>query len=186
MQPVLVALLSPAVLRERIAPSTWTALALGVCGAFVIVGPGVGTGAVPVVGVLLGLTSALASAFAQMWVRKATASDPPERVVFHFAALVSVLSAGAGLAGLGHVPELPLRTWVMLSLGMAGLGTLGQVLMTHAYSQGRAAPVSVVAYVGIVLSLGADFLVFGVAPGLVAAAGALLVLGAGVALVRGR
>jgi drug/metabolite transporter (DMT)-like permease len=67
---------------------------------------------------------------------------------------------------------------------MGGLGTLGQVLMTRAFSLGEAATVSMVHYAGIALSVLADFVLFDVTPAFTALIGATFIVGAGVVLVR--
>lgn len=184
LQPVFVALTAPAVLGERIRPSTWLALGLSVTGALSVVVPEVEAHAVPLVPVLLGVSSALASAFAQMWVRKATASDPAERVVFHFAAFVSVIALVGGALRGRMLPDPFDGTTALQIAGMAGFGTSGQVLMTRAYTFGEATPVAMVAYSGLVLSLMADLVVFQLAPGTWALVGVVLMLAAGAVLVR--
>jgi drug/metabolite transporter (DMT)-like permease len=189
MQPVFVALLAPLLLTEHVRRSTWLALLFALSGALVIVTADAAITSIPRAAALLALGSALASAFAQIWVRKATVSDPPLRVVFHFAALVSLLSLGAGLLT-GRFRGPPAGTSPLelagLVAGLAAFGTLGQVLMTRAYSIGEAAPVSMVAYSGIAFGLGVDLLVFDHAPTPTALAGAGLILVAGVTLLRDR
>lgn len=185
LQPVFVALAAPTILGEQIRPSTWLALGLSVTGAASVVLPEMEARALPLLPVLLGVSSALASAFAQMWVRKATASDPAERVVFHFAAFVSLFALLVGGARGRVLPE-PFDAIAALQIaGMAGFGTIGQVLMTRAYTVGEAAPVAMVAYSGLVLSLATDFVAFDLSPGMWAIAGAVLMLAAGVVLLQG-
>jgi len=189
MQPVFVALASPFVLGERLRKNTWLALVLAFAGALVLVLPGVESRAVAVLPAALGLSSALFSAFAQMWVRKTTATEPAERVVFHFAAFVSVLALVFG-ASRGHFRGLPghasAGSFVLQVVGMAGFGTLGQVLMTNAYSAGEASLVSLVSYSSILLSLAADVLFFGLVPPPGALAGAALMVVAGFVLLGKR
>jgi drug/metabolite transporter (DMT)-like permease len=186
--PVFVALVSPWLLGEKAKAHRWIAMPLGLAGALVLLGPALGSRSVPAVAAVLGLSSALFSAFAQIWVRKATANDPAERVVFHFAAVVSVLALLFGLAS-GHFHALPRglsrAPFALSILGMAGFGTLGQVLMTRAYSQGEASTVSLVAYAGIVLSMLMDLALWHVLPAPSAILGAVLMVGAGFVLVRG-
>jgi drug/metabolite transporter (DMT)-like permease len=186
--PVFVAFTSPWVLGERPRAHRWIALPLAAAGALVFLVPGLESRRIPATPALLGLSSAMFSAFAQMWVRKATANDPPERVVFHFAAFASVLSLGIGAAR-GHFrhlpPEMSIAAFALLTSGMAGFGTLGQVLMTRAYSHGEATTVAMVGYSGIALSMLADLLLWRVWPAPTALAGAVLMLAAGIVLVRG-
>lgn len=185
MQPVFVALLAPRFLSERIRATTWCALLLALLGAAAVVAPGLERQTIPLYAAALGLSSALASAFAQMWVRKATADDPAERVVFYFAAFVSLVAGAVALSSGELVPRAWDGRFVWVVLGMAGLGTLGQVLMTNAYSHGEAAKVSIIAYAGIVLSLIGDVLFWQLAPSPLALLGALLVTTAGAALIWG-
>jgi drug/metabolite transporter (DMT)-like permease len=186
--PVFVAFAAPWVLGERARAHRWVALPLAVTGALVLLEPGLEGRSIPLIPALLGLSSAVFSALAQMWVRKATANDPPERVVFHFAALASLLSLGIGLFR-GHFHALPagmpVTTFLLLTTGMAGFGTLGQVLMTRAYSHGEATTVAMVGYSGIALSMLADLLLWNVSPALSAILGAAFMVAAGIVLVRG-
>jgi drug/metabolite transporter (DMT)-like permease len=187
-QPVLVALASPLVLGERVRRHTWAAMPFAMLGAFILIAPGLRSHDFPVVPALLALASATFACFAQIWVRRATASDPPDRVVFHFAAFVAVLAFVVGLSrGQFQFPRSEVSTTRLLLqvTGMAGFGTLGQALMTRAYYHGEAAPVSMVAYSGIALSLVADLVLWDVTPARSALVGALFMVFGGVVLVRG-
>lgn len=188
MQPVFVALAAPVILQERVRAQTYFAMALAFAGAFVMLMPALDARDVPFFAAILGLVSALASAFAHIWVKKATETDPAERVVFHFAAWVSL---GALIVGLSRgffrgVPADMTALEMGLSVfGMAAFGTLGQVLMTRAHVVGAAATVSLVGYSNVALSMGADFVLFHVVPATTALLGASLMVCAGVVLVRG-
>jgi len=187
-QPVLVALASPLLLGERVRRHTWAAMPLAALGAFILIAPGLGSRNFPIFPALLALASATFSCFAQIWVRRATASDPPDRVVFHFAAFVAVLALVIGvLRGRFHVPDADVSflQFLLQVTGMAGFGTLGQVLMTRAYFHGEAAPVSMVAYSGIAMSLVADLTLWKVWPAPSALVGALFMVLGGIVLVRG-
>jgi drug/metabolite transporter (DMT)-like permease len=188
MQPVFVALASPLLLRERVRRTVWFAMSCAFVGALVMLAPALEHHALPWLAALLGLTSALASAFAHIWVRKATAEDPVERVVFHFAAWVSAGSFLVGLAdGSFRGPPEGVSGWEMalFILGMSLFGTLGQVLMTRAHVFGEAATVSLVGYSNIALSMAVDLAVWNVIPASSALVGACLMVAAGVVLVRG-
>jgi len=187
LQPVFMALAAPMLLGERVSARTWGALGVALGGAVVAVAP-VGPGlALPPVASALAVGSALAAALAQIWIRRATASEPAERVVVHFYALVSLVSASAALAAgqdWGPTPTVTVGRYAALTAGMAGLGTLGQVLMTRAYSLGQATPVAIVGYSGIGFGLGCDLLFFGRLPTPRGLAGALVLGLAGLLLVR--
>lgn len=187
LQPVFLALAAPMLLGERVSERTWGALGVALAGAAVTVAP-VGPGlALPPGASALAVASALAAALAQIWIRRATASEPAERVVLHFYALVSLVSAGAALASgqvWGPTASVVPARYAALTLGMAGLGTLGQVLMTRAYSLGQATPVAIVGYSGIGFGLACDLLFLGRSPTPRGLTGALVLGLAGVLLVR--
>lgn len=187
-QPVFVALAAPLLLREHVRLHTWFAMALAFAGAFVLLDPIAGSSRVPWFPASLGLFSALFSAVAHIWVRKATESDPAERVVFHFAAWVALGSLLVGLAS-GHFRGLPPATdgttFALIVLGLATFGTLGQVLMTRAYVYGEAAVVSMVGYSSVALSMLVDLTVWQIPPAPTALLGAILMVTAGFVLVRG-
>jgi drug/metabolite transporter (DMT)-like permease len=188
MQPVFVALSSPLILGERIRKTTWVALLFASAGAFVMLFPALEARHIPPFAAVLGIVSALASAFAHIWVKKATETDPAERVVFHFAAWVSIASLAVGLLR-GHFSGLPADMdrmhMVWLVLGMSAFGTLGQVLMTRAHVFGDAAVVALVGYSSVGLSMGLDVALFDATLVSTVFVGAGLMLIAGLLLVRG-
>ncbi len=187
-QPVFVALAAPLLLGERLNRHAWVAMAFAISGALVLIAPGLETHTLALVPALLAVASALFSAFAHIWVRKATEQDPPDRVVFHFAALVAVVSLVVGVSR-GYFSALPAGlsagglAWIVL--GMASFGTLGQVLMTRAHVHGDAPTVAMVGYAAIGLSMLADVILFDAWPAHSAYAGACLMVCAGAILVNG-
>jgi drug/metabolite transporter (DMT)-like permease len=186
-QPVFVAVFAPLLLGERVAPRTWLAIALACAGAFVIVVPGLEDRSLPTLAALLAIASALSSAFAHIWVRKATAHDPPERVVFHFAAWVAVLALAFGLPRgfFLHLPAaMTIGTFFMLAFGMSVFGTIGQILMTRAHVYGEASSVAMVSYTSVLFGSLADLFFWERAPEFSAGLGALLMLAAGIVITR--
>jgi len=139
-----------------------------------------------VVPALLGVASALLSALAHMMIRRTAASEHPEVVVFHFALHATLFgllwSIGAG--ELGRLFLLVSSATLLPLTGLAVLGVLGQLAMTRAYGHAPATLVSIVAYVGIPMSLVADLLLWDAHAGLSAALGALLMVAAGLLLSR--
>ncbi len=186
-QPVFVALASPLFLREPVRAATWLAMALSGAGAWLLLDPLAENRSVPLFPALFALGSALASAVAHIWVRIAAEQDPPERVVFHFSAWVSIGSLAMGLVE-GRLTQLPVgvsRTYfVLLVLALSGFGTLGQVLMTRAYVHAEAAKVSIVGYASIALAMLVDLVFWDLSPSSGAVLGGALMVAGGVALVR--
>ncbi len=186
LQPVFVALLAPLLLRERLHALVLLSLVLAAGGALLVIAPGAEFTAVPLVPALLGVASALLSALAHMMIRRTAASEHPEVVVFHFAlhsTLFGLLwSIGAG--ELGRLFALVSPATLLPLTGVAILGVLGQLAMTRAYGHAPATLVSIVAYVGIPMSLLADLLLWDAHAGPSAALGALLMVAAGLLLGR--
>jgi drug/metabolite transporter (DMT)-like permease len=187
-QPVFVALIAPLLLKERVRPATWLAMALAGSGALVMLLPESRQGSnMTAWAASLGVTSALASAFAMIWVRKATETDPAERVVFYFAAWVSLVSLLIGLSRGSFTHFLAAASpphLLLWTVGMAGFGTLGQVLMTRAYIHGEATLVALVGYSGVLFSMLLDFALFSVSPADTALLGAGLMIAAAIMIVR--
>lgn len=190
LQPVFVAVLAPLVLRERLQKQAVIALVVALTGALIVIRPDRAWRAdVPLLPFVAGASAALFSALAHMMVRKATAKDSPERVVFWFTVTVTAATFIIGLArgefrsGLPEGLELGQACWTIAA--MAGFGLAGQLLMTRAYGRASAPRVAIVAYASIPLSILAD-LAWGVVPGVDAALGSLAMIFAGVLLVRAR
>jgi len=94
-------------------------MCLAVAGALCLVLSGFESRSFALIPALLALASALFSAFAHIWLRKATELDPPERVVFHFAALVASGSAMILVAG----------SVSLLTVGQALAGAASSIVM---------------------------------------------------------
>jgi drug/metabolite transporter (DMT)-like permease len=189
LQPVFVALLAPMMLGERLQRGAMLALIIAVFGALVAIRPDEAWRTnVPLLPIAVGTLGALFSALAHVMVRKSIARDSPELVVFWF---TIVVSGGALVAGLvrGEFAGLPTGLEIdeaILKVGaMAALGLAGQLFMTRAYGRAAAPIVAMVAYASIPLSILFD-LAWGVRPGVDEAVGSLLMIVAGVMLVRGR
>lgn len=191
LQPVFVALLAPFMLDERLRQSAVVALGVAMAGALVVLRPdrmeSGGIGPWPVV---VGVAATVFSALAHIHVRKATAQDPPERVVFWFTVAVSTVALIGGLASgdfvRGLPPKLELAPAVLKIAGAGGFGLAGQLFMTRAYGRAAAPTVAMVAYSAIPASLVLDWLIWDLRPGLAELLGSLAMIGAGVLLVRGR
>ncbi len=183
LQPVLIAVVAPPLLGsgERSGPFLWIALAVGLVGCGVLIGPELSLGN------RFGLWAvggAVASALAHTAVRALGRTEAPRAVVFWFQ--LSNLPVAVALLFMteGRWPALP--SWSAVGpLLVAGLATtVGQLLMTKAYQQERAALVAAATYSGPLWSVLMDLVVFGVAPGWAVAAGGGLLLVAGYLLHR--
>jgi drug/metabolite transporter (DMT)-like permease len=175
--PIFVACLAWPLLGERVSPRVAVAIGVAFLGIVAVAQPSFhASWGVLVVGVL----SALFTAFAMSWLRKMGPGESSEAIVFHY-----MCFATATLA-LATVP-----VWVTPDLRSAGFllftgvaGGLGQLTMTRAYSLDDAARVSAIGYSGVVFARLFALPVFGEVPNAVQLAGSLLVIGAGLLLAK--
>lgn len=191
LQPVLVALLAPAMLGERLRRNAVIAMGVALAGALVVLRPdAAGPVRLELLPIVVGILATVFSALAHISVRKATAYDSPERVVFWFMAVVSALALVLGLANGDFVGGLPagleLGPAVLKIAGAAGFGLAGQLFMTRAYGRASAPLVAMMAYASIPASIVVDLFVWGLRPDVAQLAGSTLMIGAGVLLMRGR
>lgn len=185
MQPVFVAMFAPLVLRERLHQLAFIALVLGASGALLVLAPQGDLSTLPLVPALVGLSGAVSSALAHVTIRKTSATEAPEVVVFHFALHASLLGLLWGISsGDFRLANLASLEHLALVAGTAFFGTLGQLLMTRAYGQAPASTIAIVAYAAIPLSLLLDLALWSAPFGLVSVAGAALMIAAGYVLTR--
>jgi len=180
LQPVLVALLAPLLLRERAQREVVAALALGLGGVLLVVRPSyAGVDAASVAA----LIATLASALAHLTLRRLGATDHPWTIVLVFSAITTV---GGGLLALPAMVWPTGLQWTLLA-GIAACATFGQLLMTTAYRREVAPVVSAAGYSWVVYALVLGVVFWGEIPDAAAlAGGAAIVVGGVVLLARRR
>ncbi len=204
-QPVLVAVVAAPLLGERLRGAALLTLPIALAGAALVVLPDAvlldgdlsALHGLPLWATVAAFGSATCSAIAHVLIRRATGPvdgagrepDAPQTVVLWFAIVVS-----AGLLVLtavrGELPELvstaPTPYALGLLLPMAGLGVVGQLMLSAAYTRVAAPTIAVVGYARMPLGLLADVVVWSALAGVSGLLGAGLVLVAGWVLARDR
>ena len=136
---------------------------------------------------LCGLMSGMLSAMAYLQVTAlGRAGEPETRVVFYFS--LGGVVAGLLITAVAGGPHAHTLRGVLLLLAIGVLATTAQWMMTRAYALGRTLNIAALQYLGIVFSFGYGVWLFDDPVTLMALAGMLLIVAAGVAatLLRGR
>jgi drug/metabolite transporter (DMT)-like permease len=175
--PLFIPLVERAWLGERIPPRLWGVLALGFAGLLLILRPGSGVFE-PVA--LVGLSSALFAAIAQVGIRRLTRTEPVNRIILYFGLVASAVAL-APAAWWWTTPSR--QTWAVLLL-MGVFATIGQLTLTRAYFHAPAARVGPFLYAGPVFAGLLDWLIWGRLPDLLFVAGACVVIASATLALR--
>lgn len=196
--PVLVTLMSAALLGERVGAHRWAAVFVGLAGVFVMMRP---TSGVLQPAAILVLISSAAYAGSHMMTRRMRNTESAMTLNFYVQMGFLVVSALMGLwVGDGHFAAATsdstlaflFRPWIVppINDGLALLGTgfavgVGGLMMSQAYRTTEAALVAPFEYIGMPMAIVWGVLVFGTWPDQIAWIGIALICGAGMyTLVR--
>jgi drug/metabolite transporter (DMT)-like permease len=162
LTPVILAGLAPLVLRERAGRRVAIALPLSLGGVLLIlrpvflfghlgeVRPGSGVPA------LVAVSSSLFAAFAMLSLRRLGPHEGPEAIVIHYSLFAFVVLAAIAVAshalGRDAAASGADLSAVLAMVGAGVCGGFGQIAMTRAYSLERAARVSPLSYLAIVVN----------------------------------
>ncbi|MBM4388423.1 MAG: DMT family transporter, partial [Deltaproteobacteria bacterium] len=127
---------------------------------------------------LLGLVSAVFAALAYICVRRLSATDSVETIVFYFTGISTLLSLPALFIDFA-LPDA--NGWI----GLAGVGvfaTLGQLFLTSAYRYERASIVSSFSYMTPLFSFFLGIALFDEIPRTASIIGSLMIILSGVAI----
>ncbi len=178
MNPVFVAVLAAPLLGEKLTRAGWRGLGLCVVGLLLVVQPGFGAAALPIVPVGVALAGALGSSLAYLAIRGLAGREAPLTIVFY---LPLVSFPAAALVTALH-PVWPTgREWGLL-LAIAVLTQGAQMALTTGLSMETAGRATTVGYAQVVFAALWGALLFGQFPGALALAGALLIV-AGILVV---
>ena len=142
--PVFAVILAALLLKERVGPVRWLAVALGFAGVVIIAQPGYS--AIPPFGAFVGIGAGFMVALISIQVRDLGRTEKSLNIVFWFAALsVPVLALGLPFYASAHTPW---QWFLLLSGGVLGL--VGQLLLTASLRYGQVASVIVMDYSALV------------------------------------
>ena len=177
--PLLVAALSVPILKEKVVSGQWYAIAVGLSGVFLMLGPVDGKWLST--GSLWAIVALLSYAFAVVSLRLLARTDSTESMVLGFTLLLLI---GAGLLAIPGWHPIQWGRDLLLILGVGVTGSIAQNLITVAF---RSAPVAVVApfeYTAMLWGVLLDIAIWNVYPSTLTLLGASVVIGAGLYLIQ--
>ncbi len=190
LTPVFLAFLSPRFLGERASPRLFLAILVSLAGVLLLLRPRALFGhedaheGALVCGAAATLAAVFA-AFAMMMLRKIGKTEAPEAIAVHFSLVATATLLVVSLPSLALHPVVPgaKDAFYMVLAGLAA--GVAQLFMTRAYALERAAHVSAVGYLAVVVSAGLGALALHEWPTASAIVGMALVVAGGLVVVLG-
>jgi S-adenosylmethionine uptake transporter len=189
--PLFITILSVLILKEKVGPRRWFAVAAGMVGVFIMLRPG---DDIFELAALLPMIGAFAYALMQMVTRRLGVTDRASAMSFYIHLTFIIVSLCVGLvagdgrfAGSGHPSmEFLLRGWVWpsvpdaaLFMALGALNATAGYLLTQAYRIAEATVVAPFEYVAMPMAVFWGVLLWGDWPDMMAATGIALIVGSG-------
>ena len=169
LSPLITMVLAIPLLGEKVGRWRWSAAAIAVAGAMVIIRPG--TEAFQPAA-MIALAAALFMGLEAIFVKKLTNGEPPLQILLINNAIGAALAVSAAVF-VWTMPS-PVQWLVLAGLGATMIGA--QTLFLMAMRWGEASFVIPFLYLGLVFSALYDFIVFSAMPGVVSIVGACLII----------
>lgn len=176
--PLLVTAMAGPLLKERVGPGRWLAIAVGLLGVLVILRP-TGEGMLTTGGLAV-LVAAMCYAAGAITVRLLAQRDSTQAMVVWFMALLSV--AALALAWPGWKPLESVDAWIIAGIGVAG--SLAQIALTEAFRRGEASLIAPLEYTALIWGVVLDVALWGVLPDGITWVGAGIIVASGFYLLR--
>lgn len=167
--PIFIPVIAWLFLKEKITIAMLCAAVLGFIGVFCVAKPD--QGLLNWISVI-GIASSLLASMAFVTVRALTQTEPPERIVFYFCLIGSVLSVIPmfWMWRTYHVKEL------LFLIGAGILANVSQIFMSHAYRLAPAGQIAPVNYMAIIFAGVWGFLLWNEVPDLYSVIGFCIIL----------
>ncbi len=175
--PIFATILGAIVLREPTGRHRWGAVIAGFIGVLVVAQPG--SGHIPLIGAVTGLTAGLLSATVSILLRHIGKTERATTTVFYFSLLSMVpLAPVFVMTAVGH----DIWTWTLLIfIGLAG--GIGQIAMTSSLSLAPVAVVVPMDYSGLIWATLYGYVLFGALPTPMTWVGAPIIIASGLYIV---
>jgi drug/metabolite transporter (DMT)-like permease len=176
--PILIAIMSVPLLGERVGRTQWLVIAIGFAGVLIVLKPE--TRGFGLAGTLAVLCTALCYALSSVLVRILGRTDSTQSMMFW---MTGMLSVGATALALPNWQPIQ-REHYWIILGVAFTGAIGQWGVTEAFKRAPAASVAPLEYSGLAWVMLIDFFVWAAIPTWTTLAGAAVIIGSGLYLLR--
>lgn len=145
LSPFFVILLGGLILKEKIRPSQFVAVALALTGIVILVNPSLDMDIMPA---LIGLLGAISAAGAYTIIRELRHTAQPMTIVFYFCLSSTIVTSPFLISN--FVMPTPLQFLQLILIGVFAL--IAQLLMTNAYRYAPASQLSIYTYMNIIFS----------------------------------
>lgn len=179
--PLFIPVIAVLWLRERLHWQVVAALLGGFAGVYVILAPNLAAMATPMLVALLG---GVFAAMAKVTMRRLGSTEPPERTVFYFALIGTLVSA---LPLPWSLPQTEFSPTIFMGLFAIGLlATIGQLLLTRGFARAPAVRVSPYGYFAVIFGGFWGWLFWDEILSWTTLVGSLMILAAGILALHSR
>jgi len=176
--PLLITVLSIPVLRERVAPLHWVAIAVGMVGVLIALRPD--GQAFFSLGALAVLGAATCYAVSAIAGRVLSRTDASVTLVFWS---TMAMAFGGGVLAWPNWMAVQSAQWPLL-VGLALTGFVGQLAITEAFRHGQASAVAPFEYTALAWGIGLDWFLWKIVPDSYTLVGGAIIITSGLYLLR--
>lgn len=176
--PLLITVFAALILRERVGPQRWVAIAVGFAGMLIVLRP-TGSGALTLSGLAI-FACAVGYALSAIIVRILGRTDTTPSMVFWLMLLISI---GAGALALPGWRPIAGAHWPVIA-GVGLIGSLGQWAITEAFRRGEASFVAPLEYTALIWGVTLDWTIWRTLPAPITWIGAAVIIASGIFLIR--